>query len=138
MIRRVRRDEEKDLRRRLFAVDPDLAFHRQVKDYFLADSDLFGILTWQDLRTLCFFSSFSGKTYVHLLAGDVEGDAALLAHVGKPCEAFVSEGRPEPPTHDGWRLDLQVTPGMVVDHPSYSGVFARVAPRFAGKVYSRD
>jgi hypothetical protein len=34
-----------------------------------------------------------------------------------------------------WQLALVVTPGYVVDHPAYDGVFSRVAPRFAGHVY---
>jgi hypothetical protein len=32
-------------------------------------------------------------------------------------------------------LSVNVTPGYVVDHPAYNGVFSRVAPRFNGAVY---
>jgi hypothetical protein len=138
MIRQLRAAEERTLRLRLLPLDADLALHRQLKDYFLADSDLFGVWSWEEMRTLCFFSRFNGKTYIHYIVGDPAGDLDLLNHVEGPCEVFVTDGRPEPPVTAGWRHELSVTRGMMIDHRCYDGVFWRTAPRFAGKVFARD
>lgn len=138
MIRRITATEERALRLRLLPLDHELALHRQLKDYFLAGSEMFGVLGWEDMRTLCFFSAFEGRTYVHSIVGDPAGDPHLLDYMTRPCEVFVADGRPEPTAADGWRLELTVTPGMMLDHPCYDGVFWRTAPRWPGKVFIRD
>jgi hypothetical protein len=133
-------DNERELRRWLISKDPDFALHRQLKDYFLAPTSNFGTAAVRNqngsIRTLCFFSRYNGKSYIHQYVGEVADLELLREWLGFPCQAFL---RPEhTPIAPGWKKVLDVTPGFVVDHPAYDGVFSRVAPRFSGAVYEHD
>lgn len=131
-------ENERELRRWLVTRDPQFALHRQLKDYFLAPTTNFGTLCIRDnhkaITSLCFFSSYDGKAFVHQYIGQATDLEAYRKHMVFPCQAFL---RPEhaPDVSSAWVKVLDVTPGFVVDHPAYTGVFSRVAPRFSGAVY---
>lgn len=139
MIVQLTADNERELRRWLVKEDPQFALHRQLKDYFLAPTSNFGTAALRDsngIRTLCFFSRYNDKSYIHQFVGQASDLEAMREWLGYPCQAFL---RPEhTPTAPGWTKVLDVTPGFVVDHPAYDGVFSRVAPRFSGAVYEHE
>lgn len=131
--------DERVLRRWLLKHDPVFAMHRQLKDYFLAPTNSFGVLCTfvdQDIRSACFFSTYSDKAFIHQYIGEPYDLEAFRQYMKFPCQAFL---RPEHAAAAiGWEKVLDVTPGFVVDHPAYNGVFSRVAPRFAGAVYEHS
>jgi len=136
-IRQCNASDERQLRRWLLVHDPVFAMHRQLKDYFLAPTESFGVLCTfveNEIKSACFFSTYSNKSFIHLYIGDVSDLEAFRQYMKFPCQAFL---RPEhaPDAASGWKNVLDVTPGFMVDHPAYNGVFSRVAPRFAGAVY---
>jgi hypothetical protein len=67
-------ENERELRRWLMTPDPQFAMHRQLKDYFLAPTTNFGTLCLRNedgtIRTLCFFSSYDGKAFIHQYIGE--------------------------------------------------------------------
>lgn len=141
MIEQLRVEHERELRRWLMHRDSDLAMHRQLRDYFLAPTASFGVMAIRNamgtLQALAMFSRFDGKAFVHRYITDEPSAAEfnlLLEQIGRPCQIFLSTDQlmAADPT---WQMVLAVTPGYVVDHPAYDGVFSRVAPRFAGNVY---
>lgn len=131
-------ENERELRRWLMRFDSQFAMHRQLKDYFLAPTPNFGTLCIRNgdnsIRSVCFFSSYDGKAFIHQYIGEVSDLEDFRQYMKFPCQAFL---RPEhtPSADTGWKNVLDVTPGFVVDHPAYNGVFSRVAPRFSGAVY---
>lgn len=134
-ITKIGPDDERQLRRWLMSHDPTFALHRQLKDYFLADTMSFGALcAWEGaaMHSVCFFSKDTDKSFIHQYFGDLGDLNDFRLFLGVPCQAFFRAG-----SHPGgdWEKVLDVTPGFVVDHSAYSGVFSRVSPRFAGSVY---
>lgn len=129
--------DERRLRRTLLPVDPVLAMHMQIRNYFLTAAPEFGVLALdQAWSSLVMYSTNGGLSFFHYYLGDVLRIDDFRLHLGKPCQAFLRENMvPDPLT---WKSVLHVTPGTVVDHPAYSGVFSRVAPRFAGTVYEHE
>jgi hypothetical protein len=141
LVEQLRVEHERELRRWLTSRDSDLAFHRQLRDYFLAPTASFGVMALRNingtLQALAMFSRFDGKAFVHRYITDnpaAEEFGMLLAQIGLPCQIFLSTDQVIA-ADPRWQLTLVVTPGYVVDHPAYDGVFSRVAPRFAGHVY---
>jgi hypothetical protein len=137
-VRQIIGDEERRLRRWLILQgDPDFAMHRQLKDYFLAPTTTFGTAMVVDAedRWLAgiFFSRYNGKAFIHQYLGDYECLPDALKWLALPTQAFFRA--PFVPDPTVWDNVLNVTPGYVVDHPAYNGVFSRVAPRFNGAVY---
>lgn len=136
-IEQLTPEHERELRRWLMNRDTSFAMHRGLRDYFLAPTPNFGTLAVRDdrgaLRSLCFFSRYDGKSYVHHYIGDLADRDDLITYLGFPCQAFFKEG--QEPTDPAWVKVLDVTPGYIVDHEAYNGVFSRVAPRFNGAVY---
>ena len=137
MIRQVNAAEETKLRRWLMKHDYEFAAHGQLKHYFLTASSNFGTLASVneagEFQAVCFFSTYSGKSYIHQVYGaDAECLERFVKVLGRPCQAFIRKGCPVPAD---WRAELEVTPGFVVDHPAYDGVFSRVVPRHDGTVY---
>jgi hypothetical protein len=140
-VERIRADKESELRRWLMDNgDPEFATHRQLRDYFLTESDDFGVLVLRALDgkidACLFYSRYDGKSYAHLYMGAATGFQELMDHLGYPCQAFLTEDFLEEMDlpASGWLEVLKVRPGFVVDHPAYDGVFSRVAPRFKGSV----
>lgn len=141
MIRKLLEADERTLRRWMLKRDPTFALHAQLRDYFLTRSTDFGATGNFDSDTLTavtFWSKVAAKTYVHAAYGDKDGIRNMLAEFGPPCQIFLRAEqltwgiKPEAWT---WEKTLDVTPGYIVDHDAYSGVFARVVPRFAGAVF---
>lgn len=130
---------ERELRRWVATRDIDFAIHRQLKDYFLAPTDSFGAAAVRDtagkIIAVGFFSRYGGKAFIHHFMGEFTAETVekLRVWLGLPCQAFFKSG--QEPTDARWQNVLTVTPGFVVDHPAYDGVFSRVAPRFHGAVY---
>lgn len=140
MIRQLTINDERALRRWLLQQnDPEFAMHRQLKDYFLAPTAAFGTATIQvDESTSAwlasmFFSRYNGKAFIHQYIGDTQYVSEFLKWLALPTQAFFRTGFA--PDTSVWDHVLSVTPGYVVDHPAYDGVFSRVAPRFHGAVY---
>lgn len=141
MIKQLTIADELKLRRFLLKIDPVYAQSAIIKDYFLAGSDGFGVMASIDdagnFQTIACFSVMveKSKSFIHYWIGDVAMLNPIREKIGYPCQAFLQDGVVPP---EGWREELKVTPGYVVDHPAYSGVFTRTAPRFAGAVYEHD
>ena len=130
--------------------DPGLASHPQLRNYFLADSDLFGvsgIYTEGSLSSLpvalVFWSVDKDKSFIHHIAyaagvkiadGQVL-DAAFHMLMRPRCQVFVRSFDEVNPQY--WDQDLMVRAGDVVEHSAYEGVFSRTAPRFDGFVFER-
>lgn len=136
MIAQLTACDERELRRWLINDDPQFALHRQLKDYFLAPTTNFGTAAVRDdgvIRTVCFFSKYNSKSYIHQFVGQITDLEAMREWLGNPCQAFLRHKHT--PITTGWEKVLDVTPGYVVPHPAYDGVFSRVAPRFSGAVY---
>jgi hypothetical protein len=135
-IEKLAASHERELRRWLMNHDTALAMHRGLRDYFLAPTPNFGTLAIRDddsiIRTLCMFSKYDGKSYIHYFIGDLNDRDDLVNYIGFPCQAFFKTGQ-EP--SDEWIKTLDVTPGYMVNHEAYNGVFSRVVPRFNGAVY---
>lgn len=144
-IEQLKYEHERELRRWLMQRDPELAMHRQLRDYFLAPTASFGVMAARDpinnmLTGIVLFSRFDGKSFIHQYINDDHDApvfAQLLTEVGAPCQLFLRTQQLGIAAAVGqnWLLTLSVTPGYVVDHPAYDGVFSRVAPRFSGAVY---
>lgn len=76
------------------------------------------------------------KSCIHYWMGDITYLDEVKAAISEyPCQLFLKEGVTPP---EGWRPELKVTPGFVIDHPAYSLVFTRLAPRFVGTVYEHE
>jgi hypothetical protein len=133
-------EHERELRRWLVGHDPEFALHRQLKDYFLAPTSAFGTMVVrvgeaQRIVTGVFYSTFNGTAFIHQYIGDMDNLPLIMERLGRPCQAFFREDQAQPNSSEGWRVELEVVPGYVVDHPAYDGVFSRIAPRFKGTVY---
>ena len=125
------------LRRRLLATDPVFALHDQVRQFFLTPSPEFGILASDpEWDALAFFSTKPGAAFIHYYDGNLGRLGEFREFFGTPCQLFLRH--PLKPEDQRWTPVLEVTPGMIVDHPAYSGVFSRVAPRFYGTVFEHD
>jgi hypothetical protein len=121
----------------LLSFDPDLALYSNLRDYFLAATESFGVLGafYDDkLKAIALYSKLGGKSFVHQFYGPDSRLSELLQVLGKPCELFMRKDQVLI-DQTGWKAELEVTPGYVIDHEAYDGVFSRVAPRFAGTVY---
>lgn len=137
-IVQVHSKDEIKLRRALLSLDYELAMHRQLKDYFLADTPQFGVMSHDNMAGLMLFSNYDGVFYVHHIYGADTSVQPFLDYIGAgPAQAFVRPHQVEAAgwIARGWSSVLTVTAGMVVPHRAYEGVFSRVAPRFDGSVY---
>lgn len=134
-VAQLKADDERVLRRWLMTHDPAFATHRQLKDYFLANTSSFGTLCTRKednaINAVCFFSVYGAKSFIHQLVGDASDLEQFREYMAVPCQAFLRTA----PDSALWVNVLNVTPGFMVDHPAYDGVFSRVAPRFTGAVY---
>lgn len=141
MITQLTSEDERRIRRWLINVDPDLALHRQLKDYFLAPTASFGTLAVQDgeskIRSLCFFSKYNGTAFIHNLTGRAQDLEEIRVWLDSPCQAFLRDEH-VPSTDSKWVRVLDVVPGLMVNHPAYDGVFSRTVPRFKGAVYEHE
>lgn len=140
MLIKLSAANERALRRFAVQYDPDFAFHPQLKNYFLTDSDSFGTFAKMadgKLLTVIFYSRYNDKTYIHRIMGDINDLDELVDAVGWPAQAFI-KAEDEPQLNTKWIKEFSVTPGYVIDHSAYNGVFSRVAPRFNGGVYERS
>jgi hypothetical protein len=140
-IRQLSVSDELMLRKWMLSRDTEFALHRQLKDYFLAPTKMFGTSIVFDgdlVHALGFWSSYEGKSYIHRYVGDVAYLEELRAWLQYPCQLFLETPQLEKAEMSAWAKVLSVTQGYVVDHPAYSGVFSRVAPRFSGAVYEHD
>ncbi len=140
-IRQLSVSDELMLRKWMLTRDTEFALHRQLKDYFLAPTKMFGtsiVFDGEITHALGFWSSYEGKSYIHRYVGDVAHIEELRKWLGHPCQMFLETAQLEKADLGSWDKVLSVTPGYVVDHSAYSGVFSRVAPRFSGAVYEHD
>lgn len=141
IIRQAKPDEERRVRRFILLIDPEFALHKQIKDYFLAGTSSFGLMMVEgdagEIKALACFTIMieKHKSCIHNWMGDINYIDAVREKLGYPCQVFLGENVAPPP---GWYEELRVTPGYVIDHPAYSLVFTRLAPRFAGVVYGHD
>jgi hypothetical protein len=137
----VRATDEDEIRVRRFFVsvgEPEWAVHSQLKDYFLTNADNFGAGLVQNsagkIVAIAMYSLFSGTLYVHEYMGPIEHLELVRQTHGVPVQVVLRDGVLPLPT-EKWRAVLHVSPGLIVDHPAYSGVFWRTAPRYSGTVY---
>jgi hypothetical protein len=138
MIRQLTAADEPMLRKWMLSKDPEFALHRQLKDYFLAPTEMFGtsiVFEGEEVLALGFWSSYDNKSYIHRYVGDVAHLEKLRLWLNYPCQLYLESPQIALANLDSWSKVLEVTPGYITDHPAYSGVFSRVAPRFAGAVY---
>lgn len=140
ILKQLGAQDERWLRRWMLPHDPVFAMHRQLKDYFLADTTLFGtVAVYEDDGAvpiaITFWSRNNGRSYIHHHMGPMSVIEDIRLWLGCPCQLFVQQTQMPDFDATGWTHELAVTPGFVVDHPAYDGVFSRVAPRFAGSVY---
>lgn len=137
-VRQLDASDERALRRWLLQQeDADFAMHRQLRDYFLAPTTGFGTAVYETAggwSAGIFFSRYNQKAYIHQYHGDHTLLPTFVEWLAQnSVQAFFRDGFE--PQEEGWTLVLPVTPGYVVDHPAYNGVFSRVAPRFKGAVF---
>ena len=140
IIRQVIPTEERRVRKFILPIDPEFSLHRQIKDYFLTGTSSFGLMIAEkegEIKALACFTIMieKNKSCIHNWMGDISYIDAIREKLGYPCQAFLTDGITPP---SGWYKELKVTPGYVIDHPAYSLVFTRLAPRFAGTVYGHD
>lgn len=136
-LKQLGAEHERQLRRWLCANgDVDFGMHRQLRDYFLAPTAQFGTLVAEaeGVWTACvMFSRFGQKAYIHQYKGDYQHLEVVREWLGHPVQAFFRTDFV--PDADVWNNVLNVSPGFIVDHPAYNGVFSRTVPRFDGAVY---
>lgn len=138
--RLITRSDESMLKLWLLQHDPDLAFHQQLNNYFLADTDQFGALGVfenDQLTSIGLFSKFNGASYLHRQYGSTLITKELIEFLGDRAEIFVVHGQTVENGLNGWTEELKTTPGMIIDHPAYSGVFWRTVPWYYGVVYRK-
>lgn len=139
-LRLITRADEDWFKPWLLQFDPDLAFHPQLNNYFLADTDQFGaMLQLENGAPVAagLYSKFNGVSYLHRQYGASTVSAEMLAFLGSPVEIFIVRGQQLEGGTDGWDLVLETKPAMIVDHPAYSGVFWRTVPWYHGAVYRK-
>jgi hypothetical protein len=137
----VRAVESDEIRLRRFFASKDeaeWAVHSQLKDYFMTSAVNFGACLVKDgsgkIASVAMYSIFRNVLYIHEYLGVIEHLELIRQHHGLPVQIILREGLTPMPT-ESWRAVLDVRPGMIVDHPAYSGVFWRTAPRYSGIVY---
>ncbi len=143
--------DESWLRRWLVANgDIGMAAHSQLKNYFLADSTLFGVTGIYaapkgsgNPLALVFWSRDSDMSFIHqvvyssyvVVPGGLLLEKAYLMLARPRSQIFVRsllEVR-----RDCWDVSLEVRAGDVTNHSAYDGVFSRTVPRFDGFVLER-
>lgn len=139
-VRIITPSEERRIRRFIFRYDPEFAMHPNVKTYFMTESKAFGIMVAEEAGEIKALAGYTimvekGKSFIHYWLGDIAHLEEIRTALELPCQAFFQDGVDPGP---GWRAELKVTPGYVIDHPAYSGVFTRLVPRFSGTVYEHD
>ena len=142
-IKKLDLPDEIKVRIWLIAYDPALAFNDQLRNYFLTSAPDFGTLGILDdhdrILAISLFSRFDSKSYIHRYYGNVTWVEDIIDFLETAeTEVFLDDDQIEEMESRVacWREDLRVTPGYCVNHPAYDGVFSRVVPRFAGKVYT--
>jgi hypothetical protein len=124
----------------LLKFDPDLAFHPQLNNYFLANTEQFGAMCqFIDDKPVAvgMYSKFNGISYLHRQYGAPMISKELLDFLGSPAEIFVVKHQTLETGLHGWDMVLETKPAMIVDHSAYSGVFWRTVPWYHGNVYRR-
>lgn len=143
MITRLTKGHELMVRRMVSATDPLFGMHRQLRDYFLTDSPRFGTVGAYvpgspAPKALGFWAKNENKAFIHHVVGDPKFIGEIADWLCLPVQLFVRDIQLPEFDSTGWEETLKVTPGLSLpDHPAFSGVFARVAPRFAGSVFER-
>lgn len=136
--------EEARVRLWLLEYDDEMGLHSQLKNYFLSGSPTAGIAVGIGIdgsyKCMCLYSCYENSLHVHTWLGeDVSHLDKLIQQVGAfsgvvTVTAFLKLGViPD----SRWVKQFDVTPGFVIDHRAYSGVFSRSAPRFNGAVYEK-
>jgi len=135
--------DETKVRIWMMRYDSDLAMHDQLRNYFLTSAPDFGTLGILDehdrILAVSLFSRYNDKAYIHRYYGDVTWVEDIIDFLEMvETEVFLDDEQIDEMESRvaSWREDLRVTPGYCVDHPAYDGVFSRVVPRFAGRVYT--
>ena len=140
-INRVVLKDEIKLRRFMMEHDLLFALHSPVKNYYLSDSEVSGVYAVEENKKIYAAAFYSimlekNKSYIHYYMGDLNYLNDIKQKISPlSCQIFLKD---DMIPGDKWKKSLSVTPGYVVDHPAYSGVFTRQAPRFSGSVYEHD
>lgn len=136
-IRQIWHQEEFKIRKWLLAYDPAFAVHHQLKSYFLALTDKFGIMTAVDdndkYLACALYSRDKEESYIHQYYGPIDYLNEISSEIGIPCVAFI---RSEV-TNVHWNKVMDITPGMMKPHKAFDTVFSRSVPRFKGAIYER-
>jgi hypothetical protein len=142
--RLIEQREETKVRRWLLEYDDELALHSQLKNYFLSGSPTAGIAVVEkdgEYDALCFFSCYDQALHIHnwFNGNSTQLDSLIdkvpeFSTVVTVNAFFIKQYVPG----ENWTKQFDVTPGFVVDHSAYSGVFSRSAPRALGGVYEKQ
>lgn len=136
-IRKATLQNEISIKRFLIKHEPQFMNSWLIRDYYFSGSNETGIVMILENETIIGLAFFSimlekNKSYIHMWFGPIEQLDNVKALIGYPCQVFLKSGITP---SDKWSKQLEVFPGMTVDHPAYNGVFSRSIPKFDGAVY---
>ena len=135
--------EEALVRTALMKYDEEFALHSQIRNYFLSGSSTAGLAVAAPVENpfkylcLCPYSLYDATLFIHQWFGQTSYIDSLVDKVTEfksivKCSAFFTS---DAEASARWVKMFDVTPGFVISHTAYDGVFSRTAPRFSGAVY---